>query len=69
MGYRVFYKFEDGKTEDIIEGLFDTREKAEDAAIEGAEDYRMGGEVLREAGYNSCTDIVGWTIIEEGGFL
>ncbi len=66
MGYRVYYKFDNGETEQILDGVFETVKEAEEAAVVGVDDYKTGGDYLREAGEECCEEqIVGWTIVKE----
>ena len=66
MGYRVYHVFSDGTREDILERIFITETKAEKAAIQAAEDYALGGEILRMTGIEPCeADIIDWEIVEE----
>jgi hypothetical protein len=66
MGYRVYYNFSDGSTEDLLEKLYDAQKEAEEAAAEGASDYYQGRECLKEAGESYCEeDIVDWDIAAE----
>ena len=66
MGYRVFYNFSDGTTEDLLEEIFESEDEAEEASREGASDYYAGGEVLKEAGESYCeAEIIDWDIVEE----
>ena len=44
MKYRVFYNFDDGSTEDVLDEVFDTEEEAEAAALEGASLYAQGND-------------------------
>ncbi len=66
MGYRVFYEFDNGEMEDVLDEVFRTKKEAEEAAAEGAGNYAVGRDVLRDAGEDySEEDIVGWTIVKE----
>lgn len=66
MGYKVIMKFDDGETVEISDGAFQTKQEAEDAATEWAENYRAGGEFLIEAGESCCeAEIAGWEIVKE----
>lgn len=66
MGYRVFYNFSDGNSEDVLEEVFETEDEAEDAARQGASDYSQGGDYLKEAGEDYCEEeIIDWDIVEE----
>lgn len=65
MGFRVFYNFDDGSYEDILDEVFDTEEEAEEAAREGASNYAQGNHVLELAGEEPCEEeIIDWDIIE-----
>ncbi len=66
MGYKVCYEFSDGVKEEILDKVFETKEEAEEAAVEVAEDYQVGVELMREAGeiIDEAT-IEGWTIEKE----
>ncbi len=66
MGYRVYFNFSDGSTEDILDEVFDTEEEAEDAARQGASDYSQGRDYLEEAGEEYCeAEIIDWDVVEE----
>ena len=66
MAYRVIYHFDNGSSEDILDEVFETREEAEDAAIQGASDYSQGRDYLEEAGEDYCEEkIEYWDIVEE----
>ena len=67
MGYRVFYNFDDGTTEDVLDEVFPTKREAYLAALEGASNYAAGQEVLYLAGEESgCEEnIIDWEIVEE----
>lgn len=66
MGFRVFYNFDDGTSEDILDEVFETEEEAEEAAIQGASDYSQGNGYLEEAGESfSDSIIIDWDIVEE----
>ena len=66
MGYRVFYEFDNGEMEDVLDEVFKTKKEAEEAAIEGAGNYNVGRDVLRDAGEDySEENIVDWTIVKE----
>jgi len=49
MGYRVFYEFDNGEMEDVLDEVFRTKKEAEEAAAEGAGNYAVGRDVLRDA--------------------
>ena len=66
MGYRVFYEFDNGEMEDVLDEVFKTKKEAEEAAAEGAGNYNVGRDVLKEAGEDYCEEnIVDWTIVKE----
>ena len=66
MGYRVYFNFSDGTSEDILDEVFATEEEAEEAARQGASDYAQGGDYLQEAGEDYCEEeIIDWDIVED----
>ena len=66
MGYRVYYNFSDGTTEDLLDEVFSTKKEAEQAALEGENNYIVGNEILNLGGheYNSAR-IIDWQIVKE----
>ena len=66
MGYRVWYNFDDGTSEDLLHEVFDTEEEANEAALEGENNYNVGTETLMLGGHDySEAKIIDWDIIEE----
>lgn len=66
MGYQVVMKFDDGETLEITDKGFETEQDAESAAIEWTENYKVGGEFLRDAEESYCdSEIIGWKIVDE----
>lgn len=66
MSFRVYYNFDDGSSEDILDEVFDTEEEASEAALEGASNYSAGRDVLELAGEEYCEQkIIDWDIVEE----
>lgn len=67
MGYRVFYNFDDGSTEDVLDEVFKTKKEAYEAALEGASNYAAGQDVLELAGeLEGCeANIIDWDIVKE----
>ena len=66
MGYRVYYNFSDGRSEDLLDEVFATEEEAEEAAREGASNYSQGRDYLEEAGEDYCEETIeDWDIVEE----
>lgn len=66
MGYRVWYNFDDGTSEDLLDEVFDTEKEAEEAALEGENNYNTGTETLMLGGHDyDSAKIVDWDIIEE----
>lgn len=67
MGYRVYYEFDDGSTEDLLDIIFDTEEEAEQAALEGMGNYSVGVETLQMGGHDYPeAQIVDYYIDEDG---
>lgn len=74
MGYRVWYNFDDGTSEDLLHKIFDTEEEAEAAALEGSSNYSTGVETLQLGGHEYPeANIIDWDIdewdVEEYGDL
>lgn len=66
MGYRVYYNFDDGHSEDLLDEVFDTWDEAEDAALEGKGNYIVGNETLQMGGHDySEANIIDWDIVED----
>ena len=66
MGYRVYYNFDDGTTEDVLDEVFPTKREAYLAALEGKSNYDAGREVLYLAGEDySEENIIDWEIVKE----
>lgn len=66
MGYRVYFNFNNGTSEDVLDEVFAMEEEAEEAARQGASDYSQGGDYLKEAGEEYCEEeIIDWDIVEE----
>lgn len=66
MGYRVFYNFDDGTTEDLLHEVFRTKKEAQAAAGEGAGNYDIGTETLMLGGHDYPeAKIIDWDIVEE----
>ena len=66
MGYRVFYNFDDGTTEDVLDEVFATKKEAERAACEGAGNYAVGQETLQLGGHDYPeANIMDWDIVKE----
>jgi hypothetical protein len=64
MGYRVIYKFSDGTKEDLLDEIFDTKEQAEAAALEGEGNYICGTNTLMLGGHDyDEAKITGWNIV------
>lgn len=66
MKYRVYYNFDDGHCEDLLDELFDTEEEAEEAALEGLGNYRTGVEISQMGGHDyPPANIIDYDIDEE----
>ena len=66
MGYRVYYNFDNGETEDVLDEIFATKREAEEAAHEGYDNYNAGRDVLQLAGESySEANIIDWDIVKE----
>ena len=66
MGYRVYYNFSDGTSEDLLDEVFSTKKEAQYAASEGAGNYAVGTETLYLGGHDySEAKIIDWDIVEE----
>lgn len=66
MKYRVFYNFDDGTSEDLLDELFDTEEEARFAAEEGMNNYDTGVETLQLGGHDYPeANIIDYDIQEE----
>ena len=66
MGYRVFYNFSDGTSEDLLDEVFATKKEAEYAALEGKGNYITGIETLKLGGHDYCeANIIDWDIVKE----
>lgn len=66
MKYRVFYNFDDGTSEDLLNELFDTEEEARIAAEEGINNYDTGVETLQLGGHDYPeANIIDYDIQEE----
>lgn len=52
MGYRVWYEFDDGSCEDLLDEVFRTKKEAEDAALYGMSCYKTGVETLQMGGHD-----------------
>ena len=66
MGYRVYYNFSDGTSEDLLDEVFSTKKEAQYAASEGANDYSVGVETLQMGGHDYPeAKIIDWDIVEE----
>lgn len=66
MGYRVYYNFDDGTSEDLLDEVFETEEAARAAAGEGAGNYSVGTETLMLGGHDYPeANIIDWDIVEE----
>ena len=67
MGYRVYYEFDDGTEEDLLDEIFDTEEEAEAAALEGMSNYACGVETLQLGGHDYPeAKIIDYYIDEDG---
>lgn len=67
MGYRVYYEFDDGTSEDLLDKLFDTEEEARAAALEGMGNYSVGVETLQIGGHDYPeAQIIDYYIDEDG---
>lgn len=67
MGYRVYFNFDDGTTEDLLDEVFDTEEEADRAAREGMNNYSVGVETLQLGGHDYPeTNIIDYYIDEDG---
>lgn len=66
MKYRVYYEFDDGTTEDLLDEVFDTEEDARAAANEGMGNYSVGVETLQLGGHDYPeANIIDYYIDEE----
>ena len=67
MAYRVYYEFDDGTSEDLLDELFDTEEEARAAALEGMGNYSVGVETLQMGGHDYPeAQIIDYYIDEDG---
>lgn len=67
--YRVFFNFDDGTSEDLLDELFDTEEEARFAAEEGMGNYDTGVETLQLGGHDYPeANIIDYEIQEEEVF-
>lgn len=65
MAYRVFYNFDDGTSEDLLDEVFDTVKEATAAAREGMNNYATGVETLQMGGHDYPeANIIDWDIVQ-----